>query len=316
VGNWARVSQAVAVPPDFHDYSRGRPAFTFGALGYQFTYPFSLGTRIRGPDDCGGTYTDSYPASGGGINFVISGAGCDTNMWGAPGKPERSYTSMPSLTLYANADPLYGEGVYIRDPRSSDPLSLPSNSYRYRLSWTERTFTYRPSPYISGNAYTVPISSQLPGGPTVSVRVPRFDIHGRMDGMGIVQGNPIGVGLPDLVITSRNPKCTFRNQTANQRFTVYLLDPPGVYPASSLSGGSVPAQTYDLPAGGTLTLPPGLYIVGSSNGNTVYPNAASPSGAVDLEVRGCSILSKGGYYNPDTGNETITVNISPAFFAY
>jgi hypothetical protein len=315
VGNWARVSQAVTVPPDFHNYSRIRPAFTFEALGYRFTYPFSFGTYIRGPDDCGGTYTDGYPASGGGINFVISGADCDANMWGAPGKPERSYTRMPSLTLYTNASPIYPDYLYIYDPRSGNYLGA-SASYRYALSWTTRTFTYQPSPYVPGNAYMVPISSRLPDGTTVNTWVPRFDIYGHTDGMGIIYGNPIGVSLPDLVIPHRNAKCTFENRTANQSFRVYLLDPPGTYRASSLSGGSVPAVTYDLPAGRRLSLPPGLYIVGSSNGNTVYPNRASPDGRVDLYVQGCNILSQGGYYSEGAQDWVITVDISPAFLAY
>jgi hypothetical protein len=84
MGNWARVSQAVTVPPDFHNYHKNQPEFTFGALGYTLTYRLFLTTSIRGPDDCGGYYTDPYPAprTGGGINFVISGADCDRNMWG------------------------------------------------------------------------------------------------------------------------------------------------------------------------------------------------------------------------------------------
>jgi hypothetical protein len=315
IGNAARVSQAVTVPPDFHDHSRIRPAFTFEALGYRFTYPFFFDTSIRGPDDCGGTYTDGYPASGGGINFVISGADCDTNMWGAPGKPEGSYTRMPSLTLYTNASPIYPGYLYIRDPRSGNYLGV-SASYRYALSWTTRTFTYQPSPYVPGNAYTVPISSQLPDGTRVNTQAPRFDIYGYTDGMGIIYGNPIGVSLPDLVIPHRNAKCTFENRTTNQSFRVYLLDPPGTYRTSSSSGGSVPAVTYDLPAGRRLTLPPGLYIVGSSNGDTVYPNRASADGRVDLYVQGCNIESQGGYYSEDTGNWIIVVDISPAFFAY
>jgi len=317
VGNWARVSQAVAVPPDFHDYSRIQPAFTFEALGYRFTYPFFLSASITGPDDCRSSYTDTYPASGGGINFVISGADCDANMWGAPGKPERSYTSMPSLTLRISAYPLYPDVAYVRPQSGSGGGYVAISAYRYTLSWTTREFTYRPSPYISGNAYTVPASSRLPDGTTVNTQVPRFDIHGRMDGMGIIQGNPIGVSLPNLVIPARsNDKCIFENNTTDKRFTVYLLDPPGIYQASSLSGGSVPARSYDLPAGARLRLPPGLYIVGSSNGNTVYPNSASSDGRTDLYVRNCSILSQGGYYNQEAEDWVITVDISPAFFAY
>jgi hypothetical protein len=313
VGNWARVSQAVAVPPDFHNYGRSDrsthtsvDAFTFGALGYRVAYPISLSKSVEGPDDCRNTYRDEYPSSGGGINFVISGAGCDSNMWGAPGKPERSYTSMPTLTLYTRASPVYDPYQYYYDPRSGNTFGSPT-SYRYSLSWTERRFTYRPSPYILGNASMVPVSSQLPDGTTVNTQVPRFDIHGHTNNMAIVQGNPIGVSLPDLIIPSRNDKCVFENRTTNQRFTVYLLDPPGTYSASR-SGTPIPPTTYNLPAGARLRLPPGLYIVSSSSGNAVLPGT-------DLYVRSCNVMSRFSYES-EHGNEIVIADISPIFFAY
>jgi hypothetical protein len=140
--------------------------------------------------------------------------------------------------------------------------------------------------------------------------VPKFDIYGQMDEMAIVYGNSIGVSFPDLIIPTRSPKCTFRNNTANESFTVYLLDPPGTYQLSS-SGGSVAPTTYGLPAGRELVLPPGLYIVKSSNGGTVYPGQET-----GLFVERCGVMSNFGYYSPDDDVWETIADISPMFFAY
>jgi hypothetical protein len=301
VGNWARVSQAVAVPPDFHSFATsGNSYYVFGAQGYRvFAYYLGKTASVTGPDDCGGTYRDFYPASGGGINFVISGADCDKNMWGAPGTPGTSYISMPSLTLTAAVSGGLGDV-------SGTTFSSPA-SYRYSLSWTSKSFTYQPSPYISGNAYTTPVSSQLPDGTVVYSDVVQFSPYGYTDGMAIVSGSPIGIGLPDLIIPPRSPKCTFKNNTSNQTFTVYLLDPPGTYSLSSLPGGMVPAQTSQLSPGASATYPPGFYLVQDPSGGIVYPY---PSNGGSLSVTGCTLQSR---FN--RGTEEIAI-ISPGFLAY
>jgi hypothetical protein len=236
----------------------------FGAQGYRvFAYYLFKYASVRGPDDCGGIYTDPYPESGGGINFAISGADCDRNMWGAPGKPGTSYTSVPSLTLIAEVKGSYWGDMYKR------PF-YPLVPYRYSLSWSRKEFTYQPSAYISGSAYTTSVSSRLPDGTVVYSKAVQFNPYGYTDGMAIVAGNPIGIEVPSLIIPSRNPKCTFKNRTSNE-ITVYLLDPPGTYSLSSLPGGMVPAQTSRLSPGASATYPPGFYLVLDSRGRVVYP---------------------------------------------
>ena len=308
-GNWARVSQAVTVPSDFHQYSTTGLEYTFGALGRTLKYVLGKAAYVGGPDDCGNYYMDRYPhyTSGGGINFVISGADCDSNMWGAPNKPGRSYTSMPSLTLTVEAFP-----GYLANQFGSSLGTQPSVPYRYSLSWTRRQFTYRPSAYIPGYAYTTWVSSQLPDGTTVSRKVPQFSIYGSMDKMAIISlSQTIGVNAPDLIIPSRSSKCTFKNDTNNQRLTVYLLDPPGTYSPSSLYGGAVPAQTSELAPNTSASYPPGFYlVVKSSTTNFVAPNAGQ-----GLTVQGCSATST--FYTRDSdGTVTDTSDISPMFFAY
>jgi hypothetical protein len=306
IGNWARVSQAVAVPSDFHQYSTGRVEYNFVALNRTILkYVLNKASYVRGPDDCGGYYTDRYPWSGGGINFVISGADCDGNMWGAPDKPERSYTSVPSLTLTVEASP-----GYLANQFGSALGTQPSIPYRYSLSWTRRQFTYQPSAYVSGYAYTTWVSSRLPDGSTVSRRVPQFSMNASTDGMAIVSPNTIGVRPPDLVIPPRNARCTFRNETSDQRFTVYLLDPPGTYSASSVHGGSILPQTSELGPGASASYPPGFYLVTrASTTDFVTPNAGR-----GLTVRGCSTTSS--FYHRDPDGVSGETNISPAFLAY
>jgi len=309
VGNWARVSQAVTVPSDFHQYSTGGTEYNFVALNRTILkYVLSKASYVGGPDDCGNYYTDRYPhyTSGGGINFVISGADCDGNMWGAPNKPGRSYTSVPSLTLTVEA-----YGGYLANQFGSSLGTQPAVPYRYSLSWTRRQFTYTPSAYVPGYAYTTWASSQLPDGTTVSRRVPQFSISGYMDGMAIVSQNNIGVRAPDLVIPPRNPRCTFRNETNDQRFTVYLLDPPGTHSASSPYGGSVFAQVSELGPRASASYPPGFYLVArGSTTDFIAPNAGR-----GLTVQGCSTASSFYHRDPD-GGLSGGADISPAFLAY
>jgi hypothetical protein len=301
-GNWARVSQAVTVPPDFHSFATGSSYYVFGTPSYPvFAYYLDRGAKVSGPDDCGGYYTDFYPASGGGINFVISGADCDSNMWGAPGKPGTSYTSMPSLTLIAFAIPGGWEDL-------SGNSFNPRVSYRYSLSWTYKSLSYSPTPYIPGNASTTPVSFQLPDGTVVYGNAVQFSPNGYTDGMAIVSGSPIGIGgLPDLIIPYRNPKCTFKNNSSDKTFTVYFLDPPGTYSLSSLPGGMIPAQTSQLVPGASAVYPEGFYLVQDSSGSFVYPN----SDGGGLSVTGCTVLSS--FYNRATEE---TVIIDPGFLAY
>ncbi len=306
IGNWARVSQAVTVPSDFHRYSTGQTEYNFVALNRTILrYVIRKRSYVGGPDDCGNYHTDPYPSSGGGINFVISGADCDSNMWGAPGKPGRSYTSVPSLTLTVEASP-----GYLANQFGSPLGTQPSIPYRYSLSWTRRQFAYQPSAYVPGYVYTTWVSSQLPDGTTVSRRVPQFSIHGYTDRMAIVSSNTIGVRPPDLVIPPRNSRCTFRNETRDQRFTVYLLDPPGTYSASSPYGGSIFPQTSELGPGASASYPPGFYLVAKSGSTTDF---VTPNAGRGLTVRGCSTTSDFYTRDPDGVERT---NISPAFLAY
>ncbi len=305
VGNWARVSQAVTVPSDFHQYSTSRTEYSFVALNRTILkYVLNKASYVGGPDDCSNYYTDWYPhyTSGGGINFVISGADCDGNMWGAPGKPGRSYTSVPSLTLTVEAS-----SGYLANQFGSTVGAEPYIPYRYSLSWTRRQFTYQPSAYVPGYVYTTWVSSQLPDGTTVSRRVPQFSIYGSMDRMAIVSQNTIGVRPPNLVIPSRNSRCTFRNETRDQRFTVYLLDPPGTYSASSPYGGSIFPQTSELGPGASASYPPGFYLVARGGSTTDF---VAPNSGRGLTVQGCRTISD--FYDEDWGG----ANISPAFLAY
>jgi len=301
VGNWARVSQAVAVPPDFHSFATGSSYYVFGTPSYRvFAYYLGKTASVMGPDDCGGYYTDPYPASGGGINFVISGAGCDRNMWGAPGKPGTVYTSMRSLTLIAAISGGWGD--------LSGTSFNPGVSYKYSLSWTNKSLPYSPTPYIPGNVSTTPVSSQLPDGTVVYGNAVQFSPNGYTDRMAIVSGSPIGIGgLPDLTIPYRNPKCTFKNNSSDKTFTVYFLDPPGTYSLSSLPGGMIPAQTSQLAPGASAVYPPGFYLVQDSSGSVVYPN----SNGGGLSVTGCALRSS--FYNRATEE---TAMISPGFLAY
>jgi hypothetical protein len=301
-GNWARVSQVVAVPTDFHSFATsGLSKYVFGTPSYRvFAYYLGKTAKVTGPDDCGGTYTDLYPASGGGINFVISGADCDSNMWGAPGKPGTSYTSVPSLTLIAAIDGGWGD-MY-------GTTFTPPVSYQYSLSWTNKTFTYQPSPYISGNASTTPVSSQLPDGTVVYGKAVQFSPSGyTTDGMAIVAGSSIGIGrLPSLTIPSRSPKCTFKNNSSNYTYTVYLLDPPGTYSLSSLPGGMVPAQTSQLNPRASAVYPPGFYLVLDSSGGVVYPGG-------NLSITGCTYRESWAF---GSGDDIEVASISPGFLAY
>ncbi len=302
-GNWARVSQAVTVPSDFHQYSTGGTEYSFVALNRTILkYVLSKASYVGGPDDCGDYHTDRYPSSGGGINFVISGADCDGNMWGAPNKPGRSYTSVPTLTLTVEASP-----GYLANQFGSTVRAEPYIPYRYSLSWNRRLFAYRPSAYVPGYVYTTWVSYQLPDGTTVSRRVPQFSIHGYTDGMAIVSPNTIGVRPPDLVIPPRNSRCTFRNETRDQRFTVYLLDPPGTYSASSPYGGTIFPQTSELGPGASASYPPGFYLVARGGSTTDF---VTPDSGRGLTVQGCRAISE--FYDEDWGG----ANISPAFLAY
>ena len=308
VGNWARVSQAVTVPSDFHQYSTGRTEYNFVALNRTILkYVLDKASYVGGPDDCGNYYTDRYPASGGGINFVISGADCDSNMWGAPNKPGRSYTSVPSLTLTVEA-----RGGYLANQFGSSIGTEPAVPYQYSLSWTRRQFPYYPSAYIQGYAYTTTVSSQLPDGTRVSRRVPQFSIYGYTDRMAIVSQDNIRVTAPDLVIPSRNSRCTFRNETNDQRFTVYLLDPPGTYSASSPYGGTVFAQVSELAPRTSASYPPGFYLVAKSGSTTDF---ITPNAGRGLTVQGCRTTSEFHNRDPD-GTRWGGANISPAFLAH
>jgi hypothetical protein len=305
VGNWARVSQAVTVPSDFHQYSTSTTEYNFVALNRTiFKYVLNKASYVGGPDDCSNYYTDRYPhyASGGGINFVISGHGCDGNMWGAPNKPGRSYTSVPSLTLTVEAST-----GYLANQFGSSLGAEGYIPYRYSLSWTRRQFTYQPSAYIPGYAYTTWVSSQLSDGTTVSRRVPQFSIYGSMDQMAIISQDTIGVRPPDLVIPSRNSRCTFRNETNDQRFTVYLLDPPGSYSAFSPYGGTVFAQASELAPRASASYPPGFYLVTRSGSATDF---ITPNAGRGLTVQNCRTISD--FYDSDWGG----ADISPAFLAY
>ena len=295
-GNWARVSQAVAVPPDFHSFAIDNSSYVFGTPSYQvFAYYLGKTASVMGPDDCDGYYTDAYPTSGGGINFVISGADCDSNMWGAPGKPGTVYTSIPSLTLIAAASGGFED--------LSGITFNPGVSYRYSLSWTNKSFRYSPSPYIPGNVSTTPVSSQLPDGTVVYGNAVQFSPNGYTDGMAIVSGNPIGIGgVPDLTIPYRAPKCTFENNSRGKTFTVYFLDPPGTYSLSSLPGGMIPAQTSQLAPGASAVYPPGFYLVQDSSGSVVSPGGF-------LRISGCTY---GGSFR--AGEDAAT--IYPGFVAY
>ncbi len=308
----ARVSQAVAVPPDFHQYSNYRSGVVFrpqashGSRVYVL-YGFYTRAAIEGPDDCGGTSVNHYFGFRG-IEFVISGAGCSRNTWraaqGAPGKPGASYTSMPSLTLRIFAHPF----AYLSDQNGNDFVP----PYRYSLSWQTEALVYQPSPYVSGDISMLPVSSQLSDGTTVNAQVPKFNIHGQNneDVMAIVQGDPIGVSLPNLVIPNRRPKCVFKNETIYQDFRVYLLDPPGVYSLSPSSPGRVRNELYRLPKRWSLTLPPGLYFVqkeGPPFWDEVYPNTGA-----GLKVENCTVQSRFPRVRI-TSNEA---DIFPAFFAY
>jgi hypothetical protein len=128
-----------------------------------------------------------------------------------------------------------------------------------------------------------------------------------MDGMAIVSQSNIGVRAPDLVIPARNSRCTFRNDTNDQRFTVYLLDPPGTYSASSPYGGTVFAQVSELAPRASASYPPGFYLVARSGSTTDF---VTPNAGRGLTVQSCTTTSN--FYNEDSGG----TNISPAFLAY
>ncbi len=301
VGNWARVSQAVAVPPDFYAFATtpsGRVSFAFGTPNRRvFDYHLYTSASVYGPDDCGGYYTDPYPnRDGRSINFAISGADCAYNIWGLPGKPGVSYSWLPNLTLIARAWP---GGWRASDGSSAGPLFDPGVPYQYSPSWREKRYTYSPTPFFPGDVSTTPVSYQLPDGTVGSTNVVQFSPHGYTDGMAIVSGRSTGtIWLPDLIIPPRSPKCTFKNDSS-ETLTVYLLDPPGTYSPSSLLGGTVPAQASQLPPGASANYPPGFYLVQDSSGRD-YPHSL-------LNITGCVTRSS---------FEEEAVSISPGFLAY
>ncbi|MDW8358908.1 hypothetical protein [Thermus sp.] len=305
VGNLARAVQR-AVAPRPLSLADGWSVFHSirdpNVPGYEIrvtTNDFSIG----GPDDCGGNYTAAPYDYRKGIHFKISGVGCWTDGFGAPGDMNAIRATLPSLT--ANARGLWRFSGFSSSGFSSDEFLILYYLLSPRINWDnwptfQASATFTPRGFYYGNFSTTSVpGTATGGGETISAsgRVFTFSMTDGRYGENVLDYGsslsfpPVSLTLPNYLGT-----CTLRNGSGTV-VTVYELTPPTTFTVHSLLGSSsytFPRRT--LNPGGTVSLGrPGLYYFSP---NTVPLNAAG-----GITASGCSIV-QGFTHNP-TGETSV-----------